>query len=105
MPPRRVHEHRDASSLPYEIGRPEDTADMAPPAQVRPPTGSPTPATTKEQYCHWDSAHNDYVYTEAWIERLKTKLADPKVFETIVGRAPETIAQETCTCGTCDDAQ
>lgn len=72
--------------------------------EVRPPQGAPDPSATKEQFCHWDSAHGDYVYTDAWVERLKKQLADPKVFKKVIGRPPEPIEDPGCTCGTCADA-
>ena len=44
---------------------------------VRPPAGSADPSATKRQFCVWDAAHNDYVYTEAWLELLVRELRDP----------------------------
>jgi hypothetical protein len=45
--------------------------------KVRPPSGHPHPERTVPQYCVYDRAHRDYLYTEAWIEFLIRDLADP----------------------------
>jgi hypothetical protein len=55
---------------------------------VRPPTGSKHPERTKEQFCVYDAAHNDYTYTEAYVAHLADKLATNEGFREVVGRAP-----------------
>jgi hypothetical protein len=46
---------------------------------VRPPSSAANKAKTKSRYCVWDRAHNDYVYTKAWVDKLIDELAvDPK---------------------------
>ncbi len=46
---------------------------------IRPKSNSPDPEQTDARYCVWDRAHNDYLYTEAWIEKLKAELnSDPE---------------------------
>ncbi|MDP9219569.1 MAG: DUF3644 domain-containing protein, partial [Actinomycetota bacterium] len=42
---------------------------------VRPPNTSRNPERTKEQFCVYDAAHNDYTYTEAYVTHLADKLA------------------------------
>ncbi|MEK6706279.1 MAG: DUF3644 domain-containing protein [Bdellovibrionota bacterium] len=37
---------------------------------VRPAGGAATPKETKSQYCIYDEAHRDYVYTQSWIDLL-----------------------------------
>ncbi len=44
--------------------------------KVRPNSKSSEPSKTMEQYCFYDKPHKDYVYTEAWVEKLKAELAD-----------------------------
>lgn len=56
--------------------------------QIRPPSGSSNPAATDSRYCVYDSAHADYLYTEAWIEKLVGELSDPVRFQEITGLAP-----------------
>jgi hypothetical protein len=36
----------------------------------------------------YDTTHEDYVYTKAWVEKLARDLADPAEYERIVGRPP-----------------
>jgi len=46
---------------------------------VRPPSNTPDPACTDTRFALYDRAHRDYLYTEAWVERLKEELAaDPE---------------------------
>ncbi len=41
---------------------------------IRPHGNAPDPARTDATYCVYDRAHRDYLYTEAWVERIKTAL-------------------------------
>lgn len=46
---------------------------------IRPSGNSPDPARTDSRYAIYDRAHRDYLYTEAWVDRLKEVLAtDPE---------------------------
>ena len=46
---------------------------------VRPSSSAVNKAKTDARYCVWDRAHNDYVYTKAWVKKLTTELwSDPK---------------------------
>jgi hypothetical protein len=58
--------------------------------KVWPAMGDAHPEQTVSQYCIWDRAHRDYVYTDAWVERLSVELGDPTRFEAILGGAPMT---------------
>ncbi len=44
--------------------------------QVRPPADSSTPAHCVTEFCQYDEAHKDYVYTEKWVEFLIEQLKD-----------------------------
>lgn len=57
--------------------------------EVRPAAGSARPELTDGRYCVWDELHGDYLYTEAWVKKLVKELADPAVFEAIIGHPPE----------------
>jgi hypothetical protein len=47
--------------------------------RIRPPSNAADPMQTDAHYCVYDRAHRDYLYTEAWVERLKTDLdGDPE---------------------------
>lgn len=56
--------------------------------KVRPKAGTPTPERTDAQYCVYDSVHEDYVYTQAWVEKLSSGLTDPTVFQQVTGQPP-----------------
>jgi hypothetical protein len=51
--------------------------------KVRPPSGSSTPHQTDWKYCVYDKMHEDYGYTQAWIDFLVQKLKDPAEFESL----------------------
>jgi hypothetical protein len=55
---------------------------------VRPPKGDLHPEHTRPEYCIYDQAHEDYVYTKAWVDKLARDLADPGEYERVVGHAP-----------------
>lgn len=59
---------------------------------VRPPRGSERPESTDERYCVWDEPHGDYLYMEAWVEKLIQELENPFVFKTVTGRAESRLA-------------
>jgi hypothetical protein len=53
---------------------------------VRPPAGNDKPERTKAQYCVYDKAHKDYLYTQAWVELLCKELSDATTYLTVAGR-------------------
>jgi hypothetical protein len=55
---------------------------------VRPAQGDPHPERTRTEYCVYDEVHRDYVYTRAWVDKLRRDLADPEEYERVVGRQP-----------------
>ena len=56
--------------------------------QVRPAAGAAKPEATLPQYCVYDLAHNDYLYTTAWVEKLIRELAPVAGYQAVVGSAP-----------------
>jgi len=42
--------------------------------KVRPVVGSAKPDATDSRYCVYDTVHGDYLYTQAWIDRLVAEL-------------------------------
>jgi hypothetical protein len=67
--------------------------------KVRPPSSAKGTArrTTDERYCIYDDLHDDYGYTEAFIDLLIKKCRTEDGFREVVGRAPH--AQVMCTSG------
>jgi len=55
---------------------------------VRPAGNSAAPEKTKAQHCVYDSAHGDYVYTQAWVEFLAKELSDAVTYKKVVGAEP-----------------
>lgn len=44
--------------------------------KVRPEANSDHPEKTKIQYCQYDDAHKDYIYTEEWVKFLLSELSN-----------------------------
>jgi hypothetical protein len=44
--------------------------------KIRPASNSADPMKTDARYCVYDRAHKDYIYSEAWVEKLKVELAN-----------------------------
>ena len=57
--------------------------------KVRPVSTSAHPEKTNSSYCVYDNAHNDYLYTKAWVRKLISELSDPVEFEKITGTPPQ----------------
>ena len=55
---------------------------------VRPPGGSKKAHLTDSKYCVYDSAHKDYLYTSAWIEKLIYDLCESDKFSLFTGQNP-----------------
>lgn len=51
--------------------------------KVRPPSGSESPQETDWKYCIYDKLHNDYGYTQAWVDFLVEKLKEPEEFDAL----------------------
>lgn len=50
---------------------------------VRPPSGSPNPEKTEIRYCVYDKRHNDYGYTQAWVDLLINEFSNPAAYEAL----------------------
>src|SRR5579884_576952 len=55
---------------------------------VRPACKSSSPEKTKADFCVFDKAHGDYVYTKAWVRFLVQKLSDAAEFQNVTGQSP-----------------
>lgn len=56
--------------------------------KVRPENDDPHPERTDARYCVYDPVHNDYLYTQAWIDKLIRELGKPDDFRSIMGYDP-----------------
>ncbi|WP_431901330.1 DUF3644 domain-containing protein [Amycolatopsis thermoflava] len=54
--------------------------------QVRPPKDVEHPERTKSEFCRYNGAFKQYVYTDAWVNFLVRKLSDPVIFGEVTGR-------------------
>jgi Protein of unknown function (DUF3644) len=52
--------------------------------QVRPKKSEADPRKTNTQYCQYDDAHKDYIYTQEWLEFLKKEMHKPGQYEEIM---------------------
>ena len=56
---------------------------------VRPQYGDPHPEHTQADFCVLDRAHGDYLYTQAWVNRLESAFASRDRYREITGRERE----------------
>jgi hypothetical protein len=54
---------------------------------IRPDSSALKPEVTQSQYCIYDHVHGDYLYTRAWIERLRRDLSDHRHYDIVLGRS------------------
>jgi hypothetical protein len=55
---------------------------------IRPKGGAVKPEHTVPQYCVYDPAHKDYLYTKAWIELLVNQMSDEATYDAVTCRRP-----------------
>lgn len=51
--------------------------------KVRPPSKSKTPHLTDNKYCFYDKLHNDYSYTQVWVQFLIEKMKDENEYDSL----------------------
>ena len=61
---------------------------------IRPPSGSSNPEQTNWKYCIYDKRHDDYGYTQEWVDFLIAKLKSPQEFDSLFP-VKASIADET----------
>jgi hypothetical protein len=55
---------------------------------VRPGPGSAAPEQCRTEYCVYDEAHGDYLYTQAWVNKCTQAFSHADTFREITGRTP-----------------
>jgi hypothetical protein len=55
---------------------------------ARPRKGAKNPSDCKKDYCHFHSAHNDYTYSDKWVEFLVGAVSNPEEFEALKAFVP-----------------
>ena len=63
--------------------------------KARPPSGSSNPRETNYKFCIYDKMHDDYGYTQAWVDFLVEKLKDATEFEVLYSTAPAADSSNT----------
>lgn len=53
---------------------------------ARPMRGAPDPKACDTQYCVYDAAHRDYLYTQEWVDHLVKSLADKSIYDFLFAR-------------------
>ncbi|MEV0772748.1 DUF3644 domain-containing protein [Nocardia salmonicida] len=78
------------AAIPYKFGSSSDFPQVWKNLSLRPSQSVKGDAKkiTDERYCIFDSAHNDYVYTQACIDMLVAKCSTEDGFRALVGRSP-----------------
>lgn len=51
---------------------------------VRPPKNDPHPENCKTEYCCYDKAHGDYLYTEEWVKFLMAELSNDDTYTRVM---------------------
>ncbi|GAC1315588.1 MAG: hypothetical protein NVSMB28_00350 [Collimonas sp.] len=51
--------------------------------KVRPANGAKNPAETVANFCSYDEAHKDYLYTPAWVQFLIEKMKDENEYNSL----------------------
>ncbi len=61
--------------------------------KVRPDTGTTGKRrnNTKPEYCRYDEPHDDYLYSQKYVDYIVAELADPDAFESAIGWPPKAL--------------
>ena len=57
--------------------------------KVRPPTGSLNPGKCITDFCVYDLAHRDYLYTNSWVKKCIDAFSNYDVAKSIINREPK----------------
>lgn len=75
--------------LPYRFGLYSHFPPMWKALEARPPRGSEHPERTREEYCIYDGSHGDYLYTEAFVDKVVSMLDTEAKWLSIFPNGPE----------------
>lgn len=76
------------SQIPFRFSMSDHTNAWQAQA-IRPKGDDSAPERTIEQFCVYDRPHKDYLYTQAWINRLIEKCSTEDGFTAFTGRPPK----------------
>ena len=80
--------HRVESAIPFRFKPSHEMAHFWRKHNVRPPKKDPNPKNTRAEWCVYDTAHSDYLYTEACVNWLIKKCANESGFREATGLEP-----------------
>ena len=75
--------------LPFRFGLYSHFPPMWKALEARPPGGSGHPERTREEYCIYDGSHGDYLYTEAFVDKVVSMLDTETKWLTVFRNGPE----------------
>lgn len=76
-----------ANSIPFEFNMDHFIRSYRN-LKIRPGPRARNPERTNDQYCIYDHRHNDYGYTQAWVDRLIELCGTEEGFKQVTGRSP-----------------
>jgi hypothetical protein len=56
--------------------------------KVRPPARDPRPERTDKRHCTYDEPHGDYLYTQAFVDKVVRKNNTAPKYRAFIGREP-----------------
>lgn len=74
--------------IPFKFGPSGPFVQAWKALQVRPPVGDPHPERTDERYCTYDEPHGDYLYTQAFVDKIVARTRTAPKYRAFIGREP-----------------
>lgn len=59
--------------------------------QARQQRGREASAQDDPEYCRHDEAHDDYLYSQKYVDLIVTELVNPDTFKSVIGWAPKAL--------------
>lgn len=59
--------------------------------RVRPGSKSKKPENTDQSFCIYDKVHQDYLYNQAWVDKLIRELSKPDKFQEVTSQVPRPV--------------
>ena len=79
--------------IPFKFGASSEFPRAWRALGVRPPAGDPHPERTDERYCTYDEPHRDYLYTQAFVDKVVRNADTAAKYRQLIGREPRPKAQ------------
>ncbi|MFJ4466166.1 DUF3644 domain-containing protein [Streptomyces sp. NPDC089424] len=79
---------RVEEQLPFRFSASREHAEMWKRLRIRPVKGSDNPYATVPRYCSYNEAFDQYVYTQAWINKILKEIGTAELYRAFFGREP-----------------